>query len=36
MGACVEKVFFKKGKDRLSKKFPDSFFDFKIADIDGN
>lgn len=36
MGICAEKIIFKTGHDKLSKGIPESFFDFKIPDIDGN
>ena len=36
MGNVFYKLFSKKGQEKLTKKVPDNFFDFKMKDIDGD
>jgi hypothetical protein len=36
MGGLMSKLVFKKGSEGLTKEVPDSFFDFKVRNIDGN
>ena len=36
MGGLISKAVFKKGNETLTREVPNSFFDFKVKDIDGN
>ena len=35
MGSLMSAAVFKSGREKLTTKVPDSFFDFKIRNIDG-